>query len=222
MFGKIFKSKKASPLKELSAEEFDRVKFKARIAFIDDEEISHVDRLREDGYNITHFTDIENIDDFIRKNYHVVVLDIQGVGSELAPTSEGWGLLKHFKSTCPNLVVIMYTGAEWSITEYKEEADKADDFIGKDLEFLDFKRKLDRGLKKAFSSDYHFQVTKKTISQEISNANTIDQIKTLIDTYGGDKKTALKEIKKITNNEKVLDGIDKFLSIIESVSNLLA
>lgn len=213
---------KPSPLKELTLEEFDKVKFKARIAFIDDEEISHVDRLQKDGYNITHFPDIENIDDFIRKKYHLIVLDIQGVGGDLAPQTEGWGLLNHFKSTCPNVVVIMFTGAEWSITKYKEEADKADDFIGKDMEFLDFKRKLDNGIKKAFSPNYHFEIAKSTFQKEITNAKTIDEIKQLLDTYGGDKKTAMDEIKKITSNEIVIDGIDKFLSITDSVSSLLA
>lgn len=225
MFKKLFgKSKppEPSPLKELTPDEFDKVKFKARIAFIDDEDISHVGRLQKDGYNITHYPDIDNIDDFIRKKYHVVVLDIQGVGTDLAPNTEGWGLLNHLKATCPNVVVIMFTGAEWSITKYKDEADKADDFIGKDLEFLDFKRKLDNGIKKAFSANYHFEVAKQTIQKEISNAQTLNDIKRLIDTYGGNKKTALEEIKKITSNEAVIEGIDKFLSITDSVTSLLA
>jgi len=78
---KIFK-KPSSPMKELTNDEFNDAKFKARIAFIDDEEIVHVERLRSDGYNITHFSDIDNIDDFIRKKYHVIILDIQGVGKK--------------------------------------------------------------------------------------------------------------------------------------------
>ena len=82
------KSIELAPLKELTNDEFEKSKFKARIAFIDDEEISHIKRLQSDGYNITHFPDIDNIDDFIRKKYHVVVLDIQGIGQKIAPKTE--------------------------------------------------------------------------------------------------------------------------------------
>lgn len=210
-----------SPLKELTIEEFEKSKFQARIAFIDDEEISHIKRLQSDGYNITHFPDIENIDDFIRKKYHLVVLDIQGIGQSIAPKTEGWGILKYLKSTCPNTVVIMYTGAEWSITKYKTEADEADDFIGKDLEFLDFKAKLDDGIKKAFSPNYHFNIEKKIIAKEVVNANTLDEIKLIIDNYGGNKKVAMEKVKELSDNKTLIERIDNLLSITDSISNLL-
>ena len=54
------KEPEKSPIKEFSQEDFDKLKFKARIAFIDDEEITHVDRLRNDGYNISVFSDISH------------------------------------------------------------------------------------------------------------------------------------------------------------------
>ena len=222
LLSKIFNRKpNLAPLKELTQEEFEKSKFKARIAFVDDEEISHVDRLRDDGYNITHFSDIDNIDDFIRKGYHVVILDIQGVGKKIAPNSEGWGILKYLKNSCPNIIVIMFTGAEWSITKYKDEANIADDFIGKDLEFLDFKSKLDSGIKKAFSPSYHFELEKNLLLKELSNTNTIDQIRSVFDSYGANKEIALTEIKKITDNKKVVESVANVLSITSSISNLL-
>lgn len=223
MFG-LFSRKKnidTKPLKELTPEEFEKIKFKARIAFVDDEEISHIPRLQKDGYNITHFSDVENIDDFIRKKYHLVVLDIQGVGQEIAPESEGWGILKYLKNNCPNLVVIMFTGAEWSITKYKEEADIADNFIGKDLEFLDFKSKLDDGIKMAFSPSYHFKIAKDRLGREIANAETLEQIEALVRANGSSKKQTLNEVKKITSNVNVLETIETLTGITESISNML-
>lgn len=223
---KIFKwfnkEPKYNPIKEYTQDEFDKIKFKARIAFVDDEEIAHVDRLRQDGYNINTLSDIEKIDDFIRQKYHVVVLDIQGVGQSISPDSEGWGILRYLKKECPNLVVIMYTGAEWSITKYKKDADLADDFIGKDLEFLDFKYKLDGGIKKAFSPQYHFEIEKRMISKHIANAETVNEIKTILNDYGGDKKTAIRLIEKVTNNKAVLESVDKFLNIINSIKEVVA
>lgn len=220
----LFRKKKEPkffPVKELTPEELDEIKLKARIAFVDDEEISHVERLRRDGYSITQFDDIDNIDDFLRKKYHVVILDIQGVGQSISPQSEGWGILKYLKGANPHLVIIMFTGAEWSITKYKGEADAADDFIGKDLEFLDFKAKLDDGVKKAFSPAYHFEVEKQKMLKEISSLATLEQIKEVIDNFGGDKEYAMKEIKKISSNKTVLESSERILSVVANIKDLL-
>ena len=224
-FFSLFKSKKEpilAPLKELTFDELEKIKFQARIAFVDDEEIPHVNRLREDGYNITQYEDIENIDDFLRKKYHLIIIDIQGVGQNISPKSEGWGILKYLKKAAPNLIVIMFTGAEWSITKYKDEANVADDFIGKDLEFLDFKSKLDNGIKKAFSPKYHFEIEKSRILKEISNTQTVEQIKLIVEKYGSDKTTALTEIKKITQNKNVIESMDGFFSIINHIKSLVS
>lgn len=222
LFSWLNSEPKYNPIKEYTQEEFDKIKFKARVAFVDDEEIAHVDRLKNDGYNIHTITDIDNIDDFIRRKYHVVVLDIQGVGQNISPDSEGWGILRYLKKECPNLVVIMYTGAEWSITKYKEDADLADDFIGKDLEFLDFKFKLDSGIRKAFSAEYHFEVEKKKILKNVTNAKTVNQIKSILENYGNDGKTAKKLIKKLTTNKAVLDSVDTFLNVINQIKEVVS
>jgi DNA-binding response OmpR family regulator len=221
--GNLFNSNNDNDqVKELSNEEFDSIKFKARVALIDDEEVTHVERLKNDGYNISHFPDIKNIDDFIRKRYHVVILDIQGIGKDVSPQSEGWGVLKYLKTEFPHIVVIMFTGAEWSITKYRDQASLADDFIGKDLEFLDFKAKLDAGIRKAFSPSFHFEVERKKLSAEINNAQNFERISAILEKYGRNRTKALKEIKKITSDGDVLQSVDNYLSIIGSVFSLLA
>ena len=222
-FLKLFfssKSKSEEKILELSSEEFDKIKFKARIALIDDEEVTHVDRLSSDGYNITHFPDIDKIDDFVRKKYDVVILDIQGIGKKLSPTSEGWGVLKYIKNEYPHIVVIMFTGAEWSITKYKDQASLADDFIGKDLEFLDFKAKLDAGIRKAFSPAYHFEIEKKKLIAGINNAQTFQKVDETIHMYGRNRSKAIKELKKITSDSSVLQTVDNYLSIVSSIFSL--
>lgn len=226
---KIFSSEKEintkevekKPLKEISNDDFEKIKFNARIAFVDDEELSHIKRLQNDGYNITSYSDIENIDDFVRKKYNVVVLDIQGIGQNIAPKSEGWGILKYLKNNHPHIVVIMFTGAEWSITKYKDEASEADDFIGKDVDFLDFKAKLDDGIRKAFSINYHYEIEKKKMLNEISNSKTIEEIKEIVDNYGLDKNISLEKVKEKTTNKNVLESIDTLLSIGKTISEFL-
>ena len=211
---------KKEPLKDLTQNEFDRVKFQARIAFVDDEEVPHVERLRNDGYNITQFPDIENIDDFVRKSYHVLILDIQGVGKNISPNKEGWGILKYLKKEQPHIVIIMFTGADWSITQYKDLADQADDFIGKDLEFLDFKSKLDNGIKKAFSFDYHFELAKNKIQGEIKDANSIKEIRSIIENYGANENKAIRLIKKYVKNENAIKGIVSLLEVLNSIRKI--
>lgn len=218
--GRLFGKQEVRLLTDMKHEDFDQLKFKARIAFIDDEEVSHVKRLRNDGYNITDYEDISVIDEFIRKKYHVVVLDIQGVGKNIAGHSEGWGILKYLKSECPHLVIIMFTGADWSVTRYKPLVDLADDFIGKDLEYLDFKSKLDSAIKKAFSPKFQFQITKKQIQSEVSEEMMV-KIEAALQKHGGDKSRALDEIRMITKKDNVLNSLDSYLSLINSIKDLV-
>lgn len=218
----MFKGKSVEPLREFTAEELEQIKLKARIALVDDDEVPHVRRLQKDGYNIVDFSDITEIDDFIRKKYHIVILDIQGIGKNLAEKSEGWGILKYLKSECPHLVVVMFTGADWSVTKYKHLVDLADDFMGKDLEFLDFKSKLDAAIKKAFSPNFHFEIERKKLAQEISNAETFEKIATIANKFGRDKEKALREVRKFTNNEEVIKGVSNYLSIINSILKLFS
>jgi hypothetical protein len=100
--------------------------------------------------------------------------------------------------------------------------DLADDFIGKDLEFLDFKSKLDAAIKKAFSPKFHFEIEKKKLMQEITNAETFEKITALVNKYGRDKEKAIKEVKKITNNDEVIKGVNNYLSIINSITKLFS
>lgn len=211
-----------NPLHEFTEDEFEKIKFKARIALIDDEEVRHVKRLQKEGYNIVDYPDIENMDDFLRKKYHVVVLDIQGVGRQLAGDTEGWGLLRYIKQESPHHVVIMFTGADWSVTKYKSQVDIADDFIGKDLEYLDFKSKLDAGIKKAFSFKFHFEIEKKRLLGQIVDSTNINEIKDILFKYGADRNMAIKQVKRVTNNEAVIQAADNFLSISSSILTLIS
>lgn len=213
--------KREKKISEIPYEQFEKIKFKARISVVDDEEVPLIEKLQKDGYNITKYSDIEEIDSFIRKKYHVLVLDIQGVGKNIAGKKEGWGILSYLKSEYPHLVIIVFTGADWSITKVKEIADLADFVIGKDLEYLDFKTKLDAAIKKAFSPKFHFEIERNLIAKEITSADTFNKIKEIVDLYGQDKDKALKKINKVTDNTKVIESVDTYLSIVGSILSLL-
>jgi len=213
-----FGSNKSHSIRELSSEEINKAKFQARIAIVDDEEVPNMENLQNDGYNIHKFSDIPKMDDFIAKKHHVVILDIQGVGKKLSPESEGWGILEYLKQEHPHIVVIVFTGADWSITKFKEKADKADFIIGKDSEYLDFKMKVDAAIKKAFSIDFHLSVLKKRIQNPDENKQKIEEI---IKKYGRNEEKAKREVRKQTTNEGTLQSVDSVLSIISSIYSFL-
>lgn len=213
--------KRENRITEIPYEQFEKIKFKARIAVVDDEEVPLIEKLQKDGYNITKYSDIEEIDSFIRKKYNVLVLDIQGVGKHIAGKKEGWGILNYLKNEYPHLVIIVFTGADWSITKFKEIGDLADFVIGKDLEYLDFKTKLDAAIKKAFSPKFHFEIEKNIIAKEITNADTFNKIRETIENYGQDKEKALKKVNKLTDNSKVIDSLDTYLSIVSNIFSLI-
>jgi hypothetical protein len=214
--------KQQEKVREISSEEFDKIKFKARVAIVDDEEVPAASHLESDGYNIAKYADIEEIDGFIRKQYHVVVLDIQGIGKKIAAKNEGWGILKYLKEEHPHIVVIVFTGADWSITKYKEYSDLADFVIGKDLEYLDFKTKLDAAIRKSFSPQFHFEIERNLLSKEIADANTINRIEGIIKAHGLNSNKTLKKITKITNNQTAVQSVSNYLSIVSSIFNLIS
>ncbi len=209
-------------IREITNEEFDKVKLKARIAVVDDDEVPAVSHLQSDGYNIVKYPDIDEIDSFIRKKYHVVVLDIQGIGKKIAPQKEGWGILKYIKEEHPHIVVIVFTGADWSITKYKEYSDLADYVIGKDLEYLDFKTKLDAAIKKSFSPQFHFEIEKVKIAKEITDINTLNRIEDIIKSYDSSHDKILRKIRKITDNQTTIQSVSNYLSIVSSIFDLIS
>lgn len=213
-----FGSNKSHSIRELSSEEINKAKFQARIAIVDDEEVPNMENLQNDGYNIHKFSDIPKMDDFIAQKHHVVILDIQGVGKKISPESEGWGILEYLKQEHPHIVVIVFTGADWSITKFKDKADKADFIIGKDSEYLNFKMKVDAAIKKAFSIDFHLGVLRKQIQNPNENKQKIEEI---IKRYGRNEEKAKKKVKKLTSNEHTLQSVDSVLSIISSIYSFL-
>jgi DNA-binding NtrC family response regulator len=207
------------PLVDFPKEEFNQLKHKARIAIVDDEDVPHAIRLRRDGYNIADFPDIDYIDSFLKNEYHIIILDIQGVGKKLDSTSDGWSILKYIKEKSPHTIVLLFTGVEWSL-RYRDLADLSDDYLTKDIEFLNFKEKLDKAIEKAFSFKYHFEVEKKKFEKELSG-KSIEEVQEILFTHGRDKEKAMREVRKISSNVNIMSLADNFLSISNSIIQLL-
>ncbi|WP_417371857.1 hypothetical protein [Gelidibacter japonicus] len=213
-----FGNSKKEAIHDLDSKNLEKVKFDAKVAIIDDEEVPHMESLTNDGYNVHHFTDIVNIEEFIKKGHDVLILDIQGVGKKIAGQKEGWGVLEYLKTNHPHLVIIIFTGADWNITEYNDVAKLADFIAGKDSEYLSFKMKLDAAIKKSLSIEYHLNILKAELKKEGVSSIEIEKI---IRKHGRNSSKAFSKINKITNNKTVLESIDNVLSIISSIYSLI-
>lgn len=85
-----------------------------RILFVDDENPAAAGYLESRGFNVSSVTDVnhESIEKLLSLEYHIVFLDIYGVGKEFG--GDGVGILKKLKSAGPLPYVAVYSAQQWS------------------------------------------------------------------------------------------------------------
>ena len=224
IFGKDEDGKNKGAVPEFhdpTIEDIENLKLKARIAVVDDEEVPYIKPLLANGYNVRYYSDIDNIDEFVRKRYHVIVLDIQGIGKELSQKHQGFGILKYIKSEYPHVVILVYTGGRFSFAMYREESTLADDFLDKDIDFLEFKLKIDSAVRRAFSPSYHAEVRERTLKKEIEDYDTYEKVsKILTRHHPMDKHRILGKVRKVTksSNNKLVQKVENYLSAMTDIA----
>lgn len=85
-----------------------------RILFIDDELPAAAGYLQSKGYNVTNVADIDqsSIEKVLELEYHIIFLDIYGVGKEFG--GDGVGILRRLKSAGRLPYVAVYSAQQWS------------------------------------------------------------------------------------------------------------
>jgi DNA-binding response OmpR family regulator len=66
--------------------------------------------LRDQGYSIDHWPDVENLPKLESGFYDIIILDIGGVGQALDPNKEGAGVLAHLKKVNPAQIIVANSG----------------------------------------------------------------------------------------------------------------
>lgn len=113
-----------------------------QIAIIDDKDFSPLPNLQQHQFNITHLRDLATIDRI--SSYHLVLVDLQGVGRELNPGQQGAHIIREIKANYPEKYVVAYTGgAPPELLVPSVEA--ADKFTQKDTSIEDWCELLDEG-----------------------------------------------------------------------------
>ena len=80
----------------------------SKILVVDDDEFEYVSLFERDGYTITKWDDVEDRTRLESGEFHVILLDLHGIGSEIS-SDEGAGVISHIKKVNPAQVVVAYT-----------------------------------------------------------------------------------------------------------------
>lgn len=137
------------------ATDLNEIRKRARILFIDDEDVPQVKILKAEGFSIEHWKDIKkNLNRIESGDYDIIFLDIAGVGERYS--REGAiGILKDIKKCNPAVIVIAFSGQKFDIEQTKFFK-LADDVLKKDAGPVEIKTKIEEFLKEKFSVTFYW------------------------------------------------------------------
>src|SRR5437879_5321258 len=80
----------------------------SKLLVIDDQEFEYLPLFQQEGYTITKWDDVPNLQRLETSEFHVVLLDLKGVGRQFS-AAEGAGIIDHIRQTNPAQIIIAYT-----------------------------------------------------------------------------------------------------------------
>jgi hypothetical protein len=135
-------------------ESLERRKALTKIVFIDDDTKFRVVKMfKASGWlNTKAIKDLKNIDDILIRDADILFVDIQGVGKALNCKEEGLGLALSLKQKYSQKKVVIYS-AENTGDRFHEALRKADYFLAKNAEPLEFLSLVEQFSKEIYPND---------------------------------------------------------------------
>ena len=121
-----------------------RLRETVRIAVVDDQHFSAEINLRNNGYRIDTFRDLNSLQALT--SYPIILCDLQGVGAELNPELQGAHLIRELKTHYPEKFVVAYTGVGKTSIMSRTAQDYADTFLKKDADLDAWLEVLDQAI----------------------------------------------------------------------------
>lgn len=115
------------------------------IVAIDDQEFPPEINLRNSGFSIQTLSDINRITDV--DSYQIVLCDLNDIGTNLSPESQGAYVIEEIKSKYPDKVVIAYTAASVNSKLFIKARSVADEYVKKDITIEKWRDLLDEKIK---------------------------------------------------------------------------
>jgi CheY-like chemotaxis protein len=117
---------------------------RTKIVVIDDDKNAFpIEALRQEGYTIDYWPEVQSMDRLERGDYDIIVLDIAGVAMKFSPDEDGLGVLQHLKRHNPTQIIVAFSGQSFDLS--KQDFFKlADDTMPKPVSILKCKQVLDQ------------------------------------------------------------------------------
>jgi CheY-like chemotaxis protein len=180
---------------------FDEIRKRARLLVIDDQGFNYKALFEKDGYSLTEWRDVEDLSKLENNFFDIILLDVNGVG-KLLSNEQGLGVLQHIRQSSPAQLVIAFSNAKFDL-KYQTFFELADATLSKDIDYVDFKRKVDELLRKRFSAGFYTlrianalgnsDVSREVLHQEVSRSM-----------LHGDASPVLQFIKQKTSDPKTI------------------
>ncbi|EKN4757651.1 hypothetical protein DVP10_21665 [Yersinia enterocolitica] len=174
---------------------------KIKIAIIDDEDIPFLNSLRNSGYNIQHYRDVDNFN--MLSDYQIVISDIDGVGHSFSSEYQGAYIIKELKRLFPDKYLIAMSSKIYNLS-FTEILSNADVKINRDVNVDIVSEKLNIAIKEISSVKNRWL----RVRAQLINEHFID----LYDVWSMEQDV----IKSILTKENKIDS-DKIVKLFGSV-----
>lgn len=174
---------------------------KIKIAIIDDEDIPFLNSLRNSGYNIQHYRDVDNFN--MLSDYQIVISDIDGVGQSFSSEYQGAYIIKELKRLYPDKYLIAMSSKIYNLS-FTEILSNADVKINRDVKVDIVSEKLNIAIKEISSVKNRWL----RVRTQLINEHFID----LYDVWSMEQDV----IKSILTKENKIDS-DKIVKMFGSV-----
>lgn len=131
---------------------------KLRILFVDDDCPSLIDTFKGQGYDVDHWTDINNLEQMVDGRYHVVFMDIRGVGGKLG--GNGLHAIKYIAEHNPLIFRVVFSAKPLSSSDGDLVRRYANKALKKDVTFYEVLEEIERyseAINKKWIMDSHGQ-----------------------------------------------------------------
>lgn len=137
----------------------------ARILVIDDQEWPAQSMFDRDGYHIERWAEVKNLSQLTDGHFHVIMLDVNGVGLSEDPKLQGFGILSAIKHSNLAQPVILYSAAKQSLNT-STYVQLADAVLDKRSSYIEFKAQVDDLLVRTASPAYFVAQMNRVLGEQ--------------------------------------------------------
>lgn len=147
----------------------ESVRKHANILVIDDNVLPAMAMFKREGYHIERWSEVKNLTLLTEANFHLILLDIHGVGLKESPDLQGLGVLKHIKVCNPAQPVVIYSSQPQAITSTRYLM-LADALLDKKASYVDFKECVDHILSQQATPGHFVSAMNRTLGEDAALA----------------------------------------------------